>query len=104
MNEYKNYLLKLLPTNTKVFTKVVRVSNSGMSRDIKFYVIHDWGHGNEIVDITYNLVMLKVAGGKASRGFYSDCLNVKGCGMNIPFHCIEWLSKELNINLIHREL
>jgi hypothetical protein len=100
MEDYKNTLLKILKDGYNVYSLVVNVSQSGLSRNIRFFIIHD----NRIIDITYFFIKLKVAGGKASIGKIRECINVKGCGMNIPYHCIEWLSKELNINLIHREL
>ena len=52
--EALNYLIDALgenPEKLRFYINVVHVSQSGMSRDIKFYIIRD----NTLLNLTYNI-------------------------------------------------
>ena len=77
---------------TVVHAKVARVSNSGMSRRIRLYMIMPCKDGNNIVDITYWAA--KALGWSYKEG-YNNGISVGGCGMDMMFHTVDCLSRAM---------
>ena len=71
---------------TTIHAKVVRVSASGMSRQIRLYVID----GDRLMDITYWSAKA-LEWGYGGDG-YRDGIKVSGCGMDMLFHTVDCLS------------
>ena len=71
---------------TTIYAKVVRVSASGMSRQIRLYFSKD----GEIIDISYWSAKA-LEWGYAGDG-YREGIRVSGCGMDMLFHTIYSLS------------
>jgi hypothetical protein len=86
--------LKLLKDGDTIYSTIQHVSQSGMSRHIKFFVIID----NEPRFITYEL---SVALGYKMKG---NCVVVKGCGMDMAFSVIMNLCAKLKLNFVSRTI
>lgn len=79
-------LRERLAVGQKVYYHVEHVSDSGMSRRINFYIVE----GGEIWSITWRM-------GKA-LGYRVDGdngLTIRGCGMDMGYHCIYRLGRLL---------
>jgi len=72
-------LREMFPPGSSVFSKVVHVSRSGMSRRIEFYQIK----GGDIFNVTYLLARVLKCTQHKHGGLY-----VGGCGMDMSFHCV----------------
>jgi hypothetical protein len=81
------YLKKLFSRDTRVYTKIDRVSSSGMSRHISVYVARH----NQVLNITWYVG--HVVGYKRNND--TGGLVVGGCGMDMGFHLIYTLSRYL---------
>lgn len=71
---------------TTIYAKVVRVSSSGMSRQVRLY----FTKGDEIIDITY--WSAKALGWGYAGDWYREGVRVSGCGMDMLFHTVYSLS------------
>lgn len=71
---------------TTIYAKVVRVSSSGMSRQVRLY----FTKGDEIIDITY--WSAKALGWGYAGDGYREGVRVSGCGMDMLFHTVYCLS------------
>jgi hypothetical protein len=71
---------------TTIYAKVVRVSASGMSRQVRLYFSKD----GEIIDISY-WGAKALEWGYAGDG-YREGIRVSGCGMDMLFHTVYSLS------------
>lgn len=80
-------LRKLLKPGDTVYCVLRRVSKSGMSRIIDFFVIRK----NELQRIA--MPMANILDLKWSKDH--DGLRVDGCGMDMGFHCVYSLSRAL---------
>ena len=76
----KNKLIGLLSDTDTIYTVLRSVSKSGLSRSISFYVVDN---NKEIVNINKT----------------RDGLIVKGGGMDMGFHVVHTLLRELNAGL-----
>lgn len=71
---------------TTIYAKVVRVSASGMSRQVRLYFSKD----GKIIDITY--WSAKALGWSYAGDGYREGVRVSGCGMDMLFHTVYSLS------------
>ena len=88
--EAKAELMQRLPKGITLYTDLVHVSQSGMTRWIKPIVIIN----NEPINISYwvnNLFEDKTA---LKNG--SQCVKVSGCGMDMGFHLVYSISSRLH--------
>jgi len=77
-----------LTNNQKVYCVLRRVSNSGMSRNISFFVMDDdWFR---CIDYMFKDIF------RLTKDGY---VQVRGCGMDMGFHAVSTLASKLNINL-----
>ena len=95
----KENLKSFLKDEVVIYSIVLSVSSSGTSRKIKFLAIDN----GRIRDITYNIGVLKCGGAKHSRDD-STVVTVAGSGMDMAYHIVESLSRELGIKLIKQSL
>lgn len=67
----------------KIVVNIYSVSQSGMTRKMKFYIIDPNGYNGQpdLINITH--IMAKIDGKKLDK---NDCLTVQGCGMDMVFH------------------
>jgi hypothetical protein len=79
-------LKRILWKRTDVYTNVVHVSRSGMSREIKLYAVKD----NSIVDITYYVG--EILGERRGKNYW---LVISGCWMDMCFYVVYRLSQHL---------
>lgn len=87
-------LNELLKNGSTVFCTTVHTSKSGLSRNIKAFIIV----GDEIMNISYFISkFLKLP-------LKKDCVNVKGCGMDMQFWLVDALSFKLGIKLNKRSV
>jgi hypothetical protein len=84
-DETKSRLLELLTPGATVYTILRWVSESGMSRRIDLYVIHD----NRPVWITGYVADL------LGHTLTDNGMRVSGCGMDMGFHTVYNLSRRL---------
>lgn len=93
----KNKLIGLLSDTDTIYTVLRSVSKSGLSRVISFYIIDN---NKEIVNINYYIKTL--LGYRFNKTH--DGLIVKGGGMDMGFHVVEMLPRELGISekIFHR--
>ena len=73
----------------KVFCNVTKVSPSGMSRTIKFFVIEN--------DSLYNITYL--IAGAADYPMTDDGLRVNGCGMDMRFAVLDSVYVANNLDI-----
>ncbi len=85
--ESREFLLKYLSPGTKVYTIVTHVSRSGMMRRIKPFTIIN----NEPYDLSWQIARL----GLFQRKYPNDDLTVYGCGMDMCFHLVYELGRDL---------
>jgi hypothetical protein len=83
-------LNRLLDGNKNIYTEVVKVSPSGMSRHIKVFIAKD----NRIINITYYVA--NIIGYKINRN--TGGMLVGGCGMDMGFHVVYSLGREMHPN------
>jgi len=81
-------LQAILPPGSEVYTLVTRVSASGMSRDIKVFMVFK----GKITNITFHIA--RVLGYRQDE--HTDALKVKGCGMDMGYHVVYSLSYALH--------
>jgi len=74
--------LKELPKDTKIYTSLVSVSRSGMTRNIKAYVVIN----GEIVHL--NALAKDFPDRFKLRSGPRDSFVVKGCGMDMGYHLV----------------
>ena len=87
-----------------IFAKVVRVSASGMSRNVRLYVIDESNgdHKPSIVDISY--WSAKALEWRYKGDGYNEGIIVSGCGMDMLLHTVDSLSYAMGygaLNLSH---
>jgi hypothetical protein len=87
IKESREFLLKNLPPNTKVYTICRHVSRSGMMRIISLIIIID----GEPYEISWHIDKL----GLFSRKYPNNGLTVYGCGMDMGFHVVYELGRVL---------
>ena len=92
-NESKSYLLSLIKNDDTLYTNLMSVSKSGMSRKLKVFFIKD----NEPLFLNYHTA--KVLGYNLQE---DGSIKVNGCGMDMGFHLIDVLSRELGLKLKQR--
>lgn len=80
--EAREYLEKRIAPGTTVYYDITSVSRSGMSRRIQFYAVYD----GRIIRLTWAIAKL------LGYSFNERGLSVRGCGMNMAFHVIYFLS------------
>lgn len=85
-NEYLEYLRGLLKPGDLVYTKVVRVAESGMSKTMDVYIARN----NRIIDITGAVAV--TTGHTLTK---DEHVRVSGCGMNAGFGLVYDLSSVL---------
>lgn len=73
-----------------IWAKVVRVSSSGMSRNIRLYIVVD----NNIIDITYWAA--KALEWRYKGDGYNEGIVVSGCGMDMLYHTVYTLSYSID--------
>lgn len=86
-------LAKYCPPGTVVYTSLVKVARSGMSRQIALHVM-DCKH-NEIRPITWAVSRLLGLGTNNGTGS-AWAVKVSGCGMDMGFHVVNSLSYALH--------
>lgn len=75
---------------TTIYTKVARVSASGMNRKVQLFIaLRKKEGGAEIIDISYWSAKALEWGYKDG---YNGGINVGGCGMDMLFHTVYSLS------------
>jgi len=85
-NESKTELSKIIKKGGTVYTNIIRVSNNGMYRHIKVYVVK----GGEILNITH--LVADMLGYKTTKTY---SLGVSGCGMDMSYKVVADISDEL---------
>lgn len=89
----KASLLAILGEARTMYTKVERVSRSGMTRVISCYVV---GADGEIRDVSgYVADVVGWPRGKQARSSWPLGVKVEGCGMDMGFHLVYSLSRYL---------
>lgn len=78
-------LKKLIKPGDRIYVNITRVSASGMSRRMRFYVINK----GELVVITERFSIV------TGWGVNDDGVSVSGCGMNMAFHAVYTLGAYL---------
>lgn len=92
-SEAKEYLLSLIKNDDVLYTNLMSVSKSGMTRKLKVIYIKD----NEPLFLNYYIAKI------LDYKLYDDgSIKVTGCGMDMGYHLIDVLSRDLNIKLKHR--
>ena len=92
IEQIKEELRELLPAGSKVYTQVVHVSRSGMSRHIDVFAIKD----NTPIKINWQIEKLGLfKRGSSYNAKNADSLRVGGCGMDMGFHVVYNLSSVL---------
>lgn len=86
-----NYLEKLLGEGDVIYTSLAKVSNSGMYRHIKPFVIKD----NKLLCLTWYVAQALEYPYKEK----THAVGINGCGMDMGFSLIDNLSRKLNIKL-----
>jgi hypothetical protein len=81
-----NYLCDVCPPGTTVYTMLVSVSRSGMSRTMRVFVVHD----SIIVNITHHVARV------IDYRMRDGAMVVKGCGMDMGYHVVHSLSYALH--------
>ncbi len=90
----KDQLISLLQDTDTIYTVLRSASKSGLSRSISFFIIKNG-------DIHYiNHDIAKLLGYRFNKFF--DGLIVKGCGMDVGFHVVHTLLRELGAGLTIR--
>ena len=92
-SEAKNHLLTLLKNDDTLYTNLMSVSKSGMSRKLKVFFIKDNNH------LFLNYHIAKTLDYKLHD---DGSIKVTGCGMDMGFHLIDVLSRSLGIKLKQR--
>lgn len=85
------YLKKILELGSTVYTVLVHVSKSGMTRHIMCLAVVDGDDGPEIVNISSHVA--KVLGYSLDQS--KNAVVVRGVGMDMGFHLVYNLSYEL---------
>lgn len=80
-------LKRMLPVGTKIYTRVMAVAKSGMSRTMKTYYVN---RGGEIVALNWYICL--VMGEPMQK---DGSIRVHGCGMDMGFHLVYSLSRRL---------
>jgi len=94
--EAVTYLRNVLPAGSTVYTVLSSVSRSGMTRTIKFFATHN----NSIRNISHAIAdAIDYRMSKNREG-----VTVSGCGMDMGYHVVSSLARELGIELNHRWL
>ena len=88
------YLRKLLPPGSTVYTVLRSVSRSGMSRQIDVVVMSEYDGKPEPQTVSYRVAL---ACGY-TRDYKSGALKVSGCGMDMGFAVVYDLSRKLYPN------
>ena len=83
-------LMQRLPKGITLYTDLVHVSQSGLTRWIKPIVIIN----NEPINISYWVNNL--FGDKQAEKNGSQCVKVGGCGMDMGFHLVYSISSRLH--------
>lgn len=84
-------LRKLCPPGTTVYTSMVHVSRSGMSRDIRLFVID--GKGEDHGPTSIGWYVAHVLGSSLTQ---NHAVKVSGWGMDMGFHLVNALSYALH--------
>lgn len=84
--EAKSYLLAILKPGTEVCTSVKSVAKSGLSRTMRLFVTVD----GRIADVTWHAAVLM--GDPVQK---DGSIRVHGCGMDMGFHIVYTLSRQL---------
>lgn len=95
--ESVEWLRRVVPAGTTVYTTLRHVSRSGMMREISLYVIKRGGgykSTGEPVSITFHVA--RALGYSLNRGGSFHALRVSGCGMDMGFHVVNSLSYKLH--------
>ena len=80
-----------LISGTRVYVSVDSVSRSGMSRNMRVFVIND----NQLINATYYVG--KALGWTVKDNSYGQrVIKVDGCGMDMAFHLVYTLSRVLH--------
>ncbi len=93
----KDKLIGLLSETDTIYTILRSVSKSGLTRSIGFYIVDN---NKNILNINYYISV--IVGYKFNKAH--DGLVVKGCGMDMGFHVVHTLLRELGISekITHR--
>jgi hypothetical protein len=89
---YANVLKNNLSENDTIHYLTMKTSRTGMSRNMKFYVISE----GFLIDITYYIGKLNINGSTLGK---DDTCIVKGFGMDLGQAIVSRLSKILDIEL-----
>lgn len=87
--EALEHLKERLPKGCTIYTDLVHVSSSGMTRWIKPIAIID----NEPINLSYWVNQLY--GDKQTEKHGSQCVRLGGCGMDMGFHLVYSVSSRL---------
>jgi hypothetical protein len=96
--------VKMLKEGQKVYGLVRSVSNSGMSRKISFHTIEQLNDGTTYIKDLTNYVACVLNKKITNDKYGRRVINIQGCGMDMIFHTIDNLSKELKIDLKYESL
>lgn len=91
----REQLLKLLPKGSTVYCIIKGVSRSGMSRNIDFYAGYIEGGKVRMQWLTGYMSALGVVKQSESDWRASRGAKVHGCGMDMGFHCVDYLATTL---------
>lgn len=83
------YLCDVLPPGSTVYTQLVSVSRSGMTRNLRVHAVVN----GAIVNLTHHVA--RVLEYRLKRGPI-DTLIVSGCGMDMGYHVVNSLSYALH--------
>ena len=81
--------------NTLVYGKVIHVSQSGMSRDIAFYMLD----GSRMVNISSQIAQVLDWRTDSQK----NAVKVGGCGMDMVFHTIYTLSEVMGYGKMNQQ-
>lgn len=92
IQEATEYLRKLMPPGSTLYTINVHTSRSGMMRHLRCYTIKD----NEPIWISRHIA--KVCDFGLADGWHGDAVKMAGCGMDMGFQIAHVLSYVLHGN------
>lgn len=88
IEQSKGMIEKLVPKGSTIYGVVRDVARSGMSRTIDFYTIGTDSKGAPYLQYLSGYMATVLGYSRARQG----ALKVKGCGMDMIFHCVNSLS------------
>jgi len=90
INEMKQNAISLLSKTDRIYCILRSVTKSGTCRSISFHVVDN---NKNILNINYYISV--ILGYKFNKAY--DGLRIEGCGMDMGFHVVNSLLRELGI-------